>query len=81
MDLTTTNTPQLAWVIAFISSILSAVRPTNDPKERVPPFAWWTLVYMLFNIVGVAVTVASDSERTYHVAVSRSAFAYMLNSN
>jgi SHO1 osmosensor len=27
-------------------------------------------VYMLFCIIGVTVTVASDSERTYHVAVS-----------
>jgi len=25
---------------------------------------------MLFSIIGVTVTVASDSERTYHVAVS-----------
>ena len=63
----TANPRQLAWVIAFVSSILSAIRP--DPKERVPPFAWWTLVYMLGCIVGVSVTVASDSERTYHVAV------------
>lgn len=67
---------QLAWVIAFVSSILSAVRP--DPKERVPPFAWWTLVYMLFSIVGVSVTVASDSERTYHVAVGRHALLLSL---
>jgi SHO1 osmosensor len=36
-----------------------------------PNFAWWTLVFMFFCIVGVTVTVASDSERTYHVAVSR----------
>lgn len=63
-----TNLAQLAWVIAFVSSILSATR--DNAKERVPPFAWWTLVYMLSCIVGVAVTVASDSERTYHVAVS-----------
>ncbi|KAJ4351931.1 Transmembrane osmosensor [Didymosphaeria variabile] len=65
--LATISIGSLAWIIAFVSSILSAVRP--DPKERVPPFAWWTLVYMLFSIVGVAVTVASDSERTYHVAI------------
>ncbi|KAF1979069.1 hypothetical protein BU23DRAFT_193977 [Bimuria novae-zelandiae CBS 107.79] len=65
--LATISIGSLAWIIAFISSILSAVRPNE--KERVPPFAWWTLVYMLFSIVGVAVTVASDSERTYHVAI------------
>lgn len=55
---------QLAWIIAFVSSIISAIR------GGFPNFAWWTLVFMLFCIVGVTVTVASDAERTYHVAVS-----------
>jgi SHO1 osmosensor len=55
--------PQLAWVIAFIASIISAIR------GGFPNFAWWTLVFMFFCIVGVTVTVASDAERTYHVAV------------
>lgn len=41
----------------------------NKPNEGFPNYAWWTLVYMFFCIVGVTITVASDSERTYHVAV------------
>jgi len=53
----------LAWIIAFVSSILSAIH------GGFPNFAWWTLVFMLFCIIGVTVTVASDAERTYHVAV------------
>ncbi|KAF2680518.1 high osmolarity signaling protein sho1 [Lentithecium fluviatile CBS 122367] len=53
----------LAWIIAFVSSIISAIR------GGFPNFAWWTLVFMLFCIVGVTVTVASDAERTYHVAI------------
>ncbi|KAH7361120.1 high osmolarity signaling protein SHO1 [Pyrenochaeta sp. MPI-SDFR-AT-0127] len=53
----------LAWVIAFVSSIISAIR------GGFPNFAWWTLVFMFFCIVGVTVTVASDAERTYHVAI------------
>lgn len=53
----------LAWIIAFVSSIISAIR------GGFPNFAWWTLVFMLFSIVGVTVTVASDAERTYHVAI------------
>ncbi|KAF2728771.1 high osmolarity signaling protein sho1 [Polyplosphaeria fusca] len=53
----------LAWIIAFVSSIISAIH------GGFPNFAWWTLVFMLFCIVGVTVTVASDSERTYHVAI------------
>ncbi|KAF2656436.1 hypothetical protein K491DRAFT_596865 [Lophiostoma macrostomum CBS 122681] len=54
----------LAWIIAFISSIISAIH------GGYPNFAWWTIVYMLFCIIGVTVTVASDSERTYHVAIT-----------
>ena len=53
----------LAWIIAFVSSIISAIH------GGFPNFAWWTLVFMFFCIVGVTVTVASDAERTYHVAV------------
>lgn len=53
----------LAWIIAFVSSILSAIH------GGFPNFAWWTLVFMFFCIVGVIVTVASDAERTYHVAI------------
>ncbi|KAJ4398173.1 Transmembrane osmosensor [Didymella pomorum] len=53
----------LAWVIAFVASIISAIR------GGFPNFAWWTLVFMFFCIVGVTVTVASDAERTYHVAI------------
>jgi hypothetical protein len=57
------NPVQLAWIIAFVSSIISAIR------GGFPNFAWWTLVFMFFCILGVTVTVASDAERTYHVAV------------
>jgi hypothetical protein len=60
--------PQLAWIIAFVSSIISAT--SGLPDARFPNYAWWTLVFMFFCIIGVTVTVASEAERTYHVAVS-----------
>jgi hypothetical protein len=60
---------QLAWIIAFVSSIISAT--SGLPDARFPNYAWWTLVFMFFCIIGVTVTVASEAERTYHVAVSR----------
>ncbi|MCJ1367134.1 Transmembrane osmosensor [Acarospora aff. strigata] len=53
----------LAWLIAFISSIVS------DVKSAYANFVWWAVVYMFFCIVGVMVVVASDSTQTYHVAV------------
>ncbi|CAD0106317.1 unnamed protein product [Aureobasidium uvarum] len=34
-----------------------------------PNYSWWALVYMFFCIIGVLVTVASDSVFTYHVAI------------
>ncbi|KAL5120819.1 Transmembrane osmosensor [Pleosporales sp. CAS-2024a] len=64
--LATISIASLAWIIAFISSLLSA---TAGGTARFPNYAWWTLVFMFFCIVGVIVTVASDVERTYHVAV------------
>ena len=46
-----------------MSSILA------DISFEYPNFAWWSLVYMLGCIVGVFVTVATDSVQTYHVAI------------
>jgi SHO1 osmosensor len=60
------NNAQLAWIIAFVSSIISA---TQGSDARFPNYAWWTIVFMFFCIIGVTVTVASEAERTYHVAV------------
>lgn len=50
-------------MIAFVSSIIA------DIHSDYPNYSWWTLVYMFFCIVGVLVTVASDSIYTYHVSI------------
>ena len=55
--------PQLAWLIAFIASIISAVKGTF------PNFAWWAIAYLFCVIVGVFVVVGSDATQTYNVAV------------
>jgi SHO1 osmosensor len=60
---------QLAWVIAFISFIVSAVQEVPE-DERVNKFGWWSGVYALFLNIIVFVVVASDTIHTYHVAVS-----------
>jgi hypothetical protein len=65
------TTVQLAWIIAFVSSIISATAVLPVEFARFPNYSWWTLVFMFFCIVGVTVTVASEAERTYHVAVGR----------
>ncbi|RDI78718.1 hypothetical protein Vi05172_g11369 [Venturia inaequalis] len=61
--LATTSIAILAWLIAFISSIIA------DVAGDYPNFAWWAMVYTFFCILGVIVTVASDAEQTYNVAI------------
>ncbi|MCJ1257862.1 Transmembrane osmosensor [Lignoscripta atroalba] len=53
----------LAWLIAFIASIVS------DVRGPFPNFAWWTIAYMLCCILGIIVVVASNSNDTYQVAI------------
>lgn len=55
---------QIAWLIAFVASIIAAIHGSY------PNYSWWSLVYTFFCILGVLVTVASDSIYTYHVSVS-----------
>ncbi|TDZ20173.1 High osmolarity signaling protein SHO1 [Colletotrichum sidae] len=67
--LATVSISMLAWIIAFISSIIATTQVTNSTGSF-PPFAWWTVVYMFFLIAGVFVVVASDTIQTYHVALT-----------
>ncbi|KAI9802568.1 MAG: Transmembrane osmosensor [Piccolia ochrophora] len=57
----------LAWLIAFVSSIIADLRASKN--NLFPNYVWWTNVYMLFCIVGVLLVVASGSVQTYHVAI------------
>ncbi|KDN65956.1 putative SH3 domain-containing protein [Colletotrichum sublineola] len=67
--LATVSISMLAWIIAFISSIIATTQVTSD-SGSFPPFAWWTVVYMFFVITGVFIVVASDTAQTYHVALT-----------
>ncbi|OLN96443.1 High osmolarity signaling protein SHO1 [Colletotrichum chlorophyti] len=67
--LATVSISMLAWIIAFISSIIATTQVTGNTGPF-PPFAWWTNVYMFFVIAGVFVVVASDTTQTYHVALT-----------
>jgi len=61
--LATVSIAMLAWLIAFISSIVAQI------QSPFPNFSWWTVVYMLFCIIGVFVVIASNTIETYHVAI------------
>ena len=58
---------QLAWLIAFVSSIIAAVK--NGSYHGFPNYGWWAIAYYLMCIIGVIVMIASDAIYTYHVAV------------
>ncbi|PHH77141.1 hypothetical protein CDD80_909 [Ophiocordyceps camponoti-rufipedis] len=68
--LATTSISALAWLITFISCIISQVQPTPRDETPFPPFAWWAVVYSFFLIGGIFVVVASDAVHTYHVAIT-----------
>ncbi|KAI6088529.1 hypothetical protein F4821DRAFT_90890 [Hypoxylon rubiginosum] len=65
--LATVSIAALAWVIAFISSIIAQVQA--PPKDGFPPYSWFAIVFMLPLIIGISVVVASDCIQTYHVAL------------
>ncbi|KAH8662374.1 high osmolarity signaling protein SHO1 [Xylariales sp. PMI_506] len=65
--LATTSIAALAWVIAFISCIISQIQATKS--DLFPAFSWWTIVYSLFTIGGVTIVVAADAVQTYHIAI------------
>jgi len=61
--LATISVAILAWLISFVSSIIS------DAKGPFPNFAWWALVYMFLCIIGVIVTVAFEADDIYNIAI------------
>lgn len=63
--LATISISALAWVIAFIASIIAQIQTSDS----FPTYTWWTVVYYFFTVGGVFVVVASDTTQTYHVAV------------
>ncbi|KAL0258196.1 Transmembrane osmosensor [Diplodia seriata] len=62
--LSTISISILAWIIAFVGSIIGSLH------GEFPNYTWWALVYFFCCIVGVIIVVGSESEDTYHVAVS-----------
>ncbi|MCJ1276582.1 Transmembrane osmosensor [Puttea exsequens] len=61
--LATISIAYLAWLIAFVSSLIA------DIRGQFPNFAWWVIAYMFCVVVGVFVVVGSASTETYHVAI------------
>ncbi|KAI1343490.1 osmosensor protein [Xylariaceae sp. FL0016] len=68
--LATLSIAALAWVISFIGNIIGQINSDpNDINKQFPSFAWWSVVYMFFVMIGIFVVVASDTIQTYHIAI------------
>lgn len=59
-----TDICQSGWLIAFVGSIIA------DINSDYPNYAWWSLVYTLFCILGIIFVVGADAVYTYHVAIA-----------
>ncbi|KAJ6110252.1 hypothetical protein N7486_002487 [Penicillium sp. IBT 16267x] len=55
----------LAWLIAFVSSIVSESQPNN----AYPNYDWWAISYMFCVILGLIVTFGTDTCNVYGVAI------------
>ncbi|KAL7269856.1 Transmembrane osmosensor [Rhizina undulata] len=64
--LATVSISIFAWLIGFISQTIADADPSI---QEFPKFAWWSIIYELFCVLGVAIVVASDSVHKYHVAI------------
>ncbi|KAJ5906847.1 High osmolarity signaling protein sho1 [Penicillium subrubescens] len=53
----------LAWLIAFISSIIA------DIQTDYPNYSWWANCYMFCLIVGIIITFGTDTCNVYGVAI------------
>ncbi|EXJ62693.1 SHO1 osmosensor [Cladophialophora yegresii CBS 114405] len=61
--LATISIALLAWLIAFVSSIIA------DIQDPFPKYAWWTVAYMLCCIIGITIVFATNSTQTYSIAI------------
>lgn len=67
--LATISIAMLAWLIAFVSSVIAALHSRGDRSNPFPNYVWWTNVYMFFCIIGVIAAVVAGAVHTYHVAI------------
>ncbi|PYH41681.1 osmosensor SHO1 [Aspergillus saccharolyticus JOP 1030-1] len=61
--LATTSISVLAWLIAFISSIITKIHGAY------PTYSWWAVAYGFCIIVGMAVVFGTDTGVVYNIAI------------
>jgi SHO1 osmosensor len=56
----------MAWLISFVSQVIADV---DSGIPDFPRFAWWTITYELFCLLGVALILALDAIPRYQIAL------------
>lgn len=56
----------MAWLISFVSQVIADV---DHSIADFPRFAWWTITYELFCLLGVALMLALDAIPRYQIAI------------
>ncbi|KAK2761132.1 Transmembrane osmosensor [Arachnomyces sp. PD_36] len=67
--LSTISISILAWLIAFIASIIAEIQSIDDPDRDFPPYSWLATSFMLCLIIGITFVVGSNTSHTYGVAL------------
>ncbi|GES65839.1 high osmolarity signaling protein Sho1 [Aspergillus terreus] len=61
--LATVSISILAWIIAFISSIVAGI------KTSYPTYSWWAVAYMFCCNIGLTIVFGTDTGAVYSVAI------------
>ncbi|KHJ34943.1 putative sh3-domain-containing protein [Erysiphe necator] len=64
--LATISISVLAWLVAFVGSVVSTAEKL---VPDFPNYSWFALAYMLCCILGIIIVLAQDTAQNYHIAI------------
>ncbi|KAG0128999.1 hypothetical protein HOY82DRAFT_488776 [Tuber indicum] len=64
--LSTISIAIIGWLVGFVSQ---AIADADKAIPNFPKFAWWSIVYVFFCIIGVIIVILMDSVHKYQLAL------------